>query len=90
MELYIDFVNEEKLVNGNRIELQALAFSGVQVINPQIFNLLNENGRFSIIDAYLRLAKSEKIMAYIHNEDYWFDLGTVQQLKEAELFLKAR
>jgi NDP-sugar pyrophosphorylase family protein len=80
--------NELKLVKGNRIDLQALAFSGIQVVDPKIFSLLTEEGKFSIIDAYLRLSKTEKIMAYLHQYDYWFDLGTVQQLHEAEAFLK--
>ncbi|MCX6229911.1 MAG: nucleotidyltransferase family protein [Bacteroidetes bacterium] len=80
--------NELKLVKGSRTDLEALAFSGVQVVDPKIFSLLTEEGKFSIIDAYLRLSKSEKVMAYIHNDDYWFDLGTVKQLQEAEAFLK--
>ena len=37
--------------------VQAWAFSGVHVISPRIFSLLTEEGTFSIIDSYLRLAK---------------------------------
>ena len=37
-------------------ETRALAFAGIHVVSPRIFALLREQGAFSIIDAYLRLA----------------------------------
>jgi NDP-sugar pyrophosphorylase family protein len=37
-------------------DAQALAFSGIHVLSPRIFAELREDGAFSIIDAYLRLA----------------------------------
>jgi len=82
--------NELVIVNENytRENLIPLAFSGVQVISPELLPLIAEIGKFSIIDVYLRLAKKEKIMAYIHNQDYWFDLGGINQLKEATNFIK--
>lgn len=80
--------NEQRLINTNREDLHPFAFSGIQVIDPRIFDLMAEVGRFSIIDVYLRIAKTEKIKAYIHDEDYWFDLGTINQLEEAANFFK--
>ncbi len=80
--------NELRLVNGKREDLKALAFSGIQVINPKIFDLITENGKFSIIDVYLRIANTKKLKAYLHDDDYWFDLGTIEQLQAAEDFSK--
>ena len=79
--------NELRLINGKRNDLHPFAFSGIQVIDPSIFDLIAEFGKFSIIDVYLKIANSEKVKAYIHDEDYWFDLGTVKQLQLAECFL---
>lgn len=53
-----------------------LAFSGIHVISTRIFKLMTEQGVFSIIDAYLRLAgQGEKIVAFRADEYYWRDLG---------------
>jgi NDP-sugar pyrophosphorylase family protein len=60
------------------------AFSGIQIIEPEIFPLITETGKFSIIDLYLRLAKSEDIFGYHDPSDYWMDLGKPDQLAEAE------
>ena len=80
--------SELRLIKGKREDLQAFAFSGIQVIDPAIFKYMTETGKFSIIDFYLRIANTECLKAYIHNEDYWFDLGTIKQLEEAVKFLK--
>jgi len=57
-------------------EVQALAFSGVHLISPQFFSRMTEDGIFSIIPTYLRLAGlGEKILAFRADEYYWRDLG---------------
>ena len=46
--------------------------------------MLTEEGVFSIIDAYLRLAtRGEKILAFRANEYDWRDLGRPSDLSEA-------
>ncbi len=61
--------------------LSALAFSGVHVISPQFFSLLTEEGGFSIVAAYLRLAgQGEKICAFRADECYWRDLGRPENI----------
>lgn len=64
---------------------EALAFAGIHVISPRIFDLLNEGGAFSIIDAYLRLAaQGEAIAAFRSDAYYWRDLGKPESLAAAE------
>jgi len=66
-------------------QTKPLAFSGIHVISPRIFALLNETGAFSIIDAYLRLAaEGEKIVAFRADEYYWRDLGKPESIAAAE------
>jgi mannose-1-phosphate guanylyltransferase len=63
---------------------QALAFSGVHVISPRLLAMLEEEGVFSIIAPYLRLAgRGEKILAFSADEYYWRDLGRLQNLADA-------
>jgi len=71
-------------------QMTDLAFSGIHVISPRIFPLLTEEGIFSIVPAYLRLATlSEKIMAFRADEYYWRDLGKPENILQAELDIKA-
>lgn len=74
---------EKKIINSESL-LSPLAFSGIQVVSPRIKNHLTENGAFSIIDAYLRLAKMHKIHAYDHTGDLWFDIGKIKEFTELE------
>ncbi len=61
--------------------MQALAFSGIHVLSPQFFAKLEEQGAFSIINAYLYLAaQREKIIAFRANEWYWRDLARPENL----------
>jgi NDP-sugar pyrophosphorylase family protein len=65
-------------------ETQALAFSGVHVISPRIFPLISEDGAFSIINSYLRLAgQGENILAFRADEFYWRDLGKPENVAQA-------
>jgi NDP-sugar pyrophosphorylase family protein len=62
----------------------ALAFSGVHVISPRFLSMLTEDGAFSIVTSYLRLAgQGEKILAFRADEYYWRDLGKPESLAKA-------
>ncbi len=77
---------DERSPNSSRPaqQVQALAFSGIHVLSPRIFSVLHEEGAFSIIDAYLRLAaQGEKILAFHADGAYWRDLGRPENLIEA-------
>ncbi len=62
---------------------EKMAFSGIHLVEPKIFKLISENGPFSIIRLYLRLAKNHTILAYEHDPAYWADIGTTEKLKRA-------
>lgn len=63
----------------------ALAFSGVHVISPRLFGMITEEGAFSIIDSYCRLAaQGERLLAFRADDYYWQDLGKPENLLQAE------
>jgi NDP-sugar pyrophosphorylase family protein len=65
--------------------VKALAFSGVHVISPHIFSTMTEDGAFSIIPTYLRLAaQGENILGFRADEYYWLDLGRAENVARAE------
>lgn len=62
-----------------------LAFSGVHVISPRMLSQISEDGIFSIIETYLRLAKQgERILAFRADDYYWRDLGRPESIASAE------
>jgi NDP-sugar pyrophosphorylase family protein len=70
--------------------LHTLAFCGIHVISPRLLNLITEDGVFSILTPYLRLAKAgERIVGFRTDEYYWRDLGKAESLVQAEKDLKS-
>ena len=63
--------------------LMEYAFNGIHVIDPKIFTMIEEEGVFSIIDLYLRLAGNHDIGYYFNDHDSFLDIGTPEQLKRA-------
>jgi NDP-sugar pyrophosphorylase family protein len=69
--------------------VQAWAFSGIHILSPRIFSQMTEEGAFSIITSYLRLAaQGEKILAFRADKYYWRDLGRPENIAQAEQDLK--
>jgi NDP-sugar pyrophosphorylase family protein len=72
-------------------QAHALAFSGIHVISPRLLAMMTEDGAFSIITSYLRLAAAgEKILAFRADEYYWRDLGKPENVAQAAQDLKQR
>jgi NDP-sugar pyrophosphorylase family protein len=64
--------------------MEARAFSGIHVISPRLLTMMTEEGAFSIIDCYLRLAaRGEKVVAFRADEYYWRDLGRPESVRQA-------
>ena len=59
-----------------------LGFSGIHCIDPRIFDLIEETGAFSIVDLYLRIMQSEKIVGFRHDKDGWIEFGRAEKLPE--------
>jgi len=75
---------EEKIIVHDRETLTDFAFSGLQIINSNVFPLIPFLGKFSIIDLYLHLAKTEKVIAWDHSGATLLDVGKPESLKKAE------
>jgi NDP-sugar pyrophosphorylase family protein len=65
-----------------------LAFSGIHILNPQIFRLMQPEEKFSIIDTYLSLAAAYPIIGSLEEGVAWFDLGRPAQLEIAADFIR--
>lgn len=75
--------NVPEMVRG-ATEVTSLAFSGIHVISPEFLGTMNEQGVFSIITTYLRLAtEGHRILGFRADEYYWRDLGKIEHIAQA-------
>lgn len=68
-------------------EYKKLAFSGINLINTGILDEIGPVEKKSLIAFYLDICNERNILAYTHDNDHWFDCGTVEKLKKAESFV---
>ena len=60
------------------------AYSCVVIYEPQIFSLIKQKGKFSIMDTYLDLAAEHVILGYDHSGDNLVDVGKPESVAVAE------
>lgn len=74
----------ERVARPPRGPVREAAFCGVSVISPALPDLMTETGAFSVIPVYLRLlAEGRRVGAWDIGDAYWTDIGTHEQLQEA-------
>lgn len=60
-------------------------FSGIHVVNYDVLNKLGAQRPFSIIKGYLEIGAAVQIKGWVMPPDApWFDVGTIDKLKQAE------
>lgn len=72
---------EQKIVR-EVLEMQPLAFSGIQVLSNRMLDIPFK-GKFSIIDLYLHHARENIIRGYNHTGNVFIDVGKPESLEKA-------
>ncbi len=67
-------------------EYKLLSFSGLHLIRPEYFSDF-ELKKCYVFELYKEIAKNNKVKSKFIQPNYWFDLGTQEQLKEASSWL---
>ena len=75
-------------------DLRPLAFSGMQILSPRIFDKMDrvvaEKGdKFSLIDLYLSICQDEVLKGYVPQNYRMMDVGKIDQLEDAERFAES-
>lgn len=78
----------EEKISIQKLNLIPMAYSCVVVYEPKIFSLIRQEGKFSIIDAYLDLAADHTILGYDHSGDHLVDVGKLESVAVAEALFK--
>jgi len=77
---------EKILVGDYSGETDEIAFSAISVINPLIFNYMNE-GVYSMRPVYLEVARENIVNSVKHDEGLWIDIGNPAQLERCRSIL---
>ena len=64
--------------------LKEMAYSCVVVFQPEIFELIPQRGKFSLVETYLSLAADHSIYGYDHSGDKLVDVGKPESVAIAE------
>jgi NDP-sugar pyrophosphorylase family protein len=80
----------EEILSGRTEEkLIEIAFSSMHIVEPEIFNYMTE-GIYTMIDLYLKLAEDHNIYTLKHDDGYWVDVGTPENLEHVRNLLGQR
>ncbi len=82
-----NFATGEEIVTQSQIYKLA-AFSGIHIVNPKIFCMMLEVGKFSIMQTYMRLMHTETLLGYDHSGGVLIDVGKSETLALAETVFK--
>lgn len=74
----------EIIISRESTNLKLLAFSGLHIIDPKLFDFLNDEGKFSIMKSYLEIAKNHIIKGFDHTGGHLIDVGKPESIVEAE------
>lgn len=79
-----DRSQERELVREPAGETVDLPFAGIHVADPELLDLIAEEGAFSILDPYLRLAGAgRRIAPFDTGEALWLEIGSPERLERA-------
>jgi len=59
-------------------DLIPIAFSAVQVLDPEVFSHFPTQKKFPLMPFYLELARTHPIFLYRHDRDGWTDMGKLE------------
>lgn len=79
---------EKIIARGAGHDLHEIAFSGIHVVSPGIFDFMKDE-IYSMTSLYLDLAADHKIFTCRHDKDYWIDVGTPSDLDEVRRLLQS-
>lgn len=79
---------EEKITRTPVGELNEKAFSGIHAADPGIFKYFPKEDTFPLVNFLLDVAVEKRISYFEHPDTEWFDIGTPEKLKQAEIRLR--
>ena len=74
----------EKIITRDAKDPQPFAYSCITIYDSKIFDLIKQEGKFSIIDSLLQLSGDHTVCGFEHSSDRWVDVGRPESVAVAE------
>jgi MurNAc alpha-1-phosphate uridylyltransferase len=82
-----NFATGEEIITQTQV-YKVSAFSGIHIMRKDIFDYIEERGKFSIMKSYMRLMSGQILLGYDHSGDILIDVGKPEAIAQAEVFFK--
>jgi len=79
---------EKILAVNEEAKLSKIGFSSIQIIDPEIFKYMKE-GIYTVVSLYLELVSTHNIYTIRHDDGYWFNVGTPEELVKVREFMRS-
>jgi len=83
------YKTNSKVISIEKSKYDEMAFSGIYVINYELFDLIEKEGAFSIIPVLLDIAQTHNIGGWVHDNNFILDLGKPEAIKKCEDYLNS-
>lgn len=84
-------IDEKGYVRNFDSQENALAFTGIQILSPEIFDHFPRGKVFSSIDVYKKLCSDNQIRTFVAKKLFWSDIGTPESyIKTSMQILSAK
>jgi len=85
---WMNNTTNEKRMSREGSSVTPFSFSGIQVLSQNIFNDIPFDGKFSLVDLYLHLAKDNILKGYDHTGNLFIDVGKPGSIEKAEYLFR--
>lgn len=82
-------VDDQGYVQSFNAKTGGFAFTGIQVLSPEIFEYFPDKKVFSSIEVYQKLIHHKKVRALVEKRIYWSDIGTSESYSRTSLLALA-
>lgn len=82
---WINTQTEERKISRPGQPLTPMAYSCVNIFEPALLPLIHQEGKFSVVDVYLDVARQHTILGYDHSGDTLVDVGKPESITKAEV-----
>ncbi|MCP3873467.1 MAG: phosphotransferase [Desulfobacteraceae bacterium] len=78
-------IDEHGYIKNFDSKKNSLAFTGIQVLSPQIYDYFPVKKVFSSIEVYQSLTRKKQVKAYVEKNIFWSDIGTIKSYSMTSL-----
>jgi dTDP-glucose pyrophosphorylase len=87
---WVNDAKGQEFIASNQPNLKKFAFSGIHILSAEIFENLGFQGKFSIVEVWLKAQKSKKIRGLLFNESQIIDVGKPENIEKAIEFVQSK